>query len=346
MHALQAGVRALSRSLAAICRHVAADLVAEADVQLHKHAAEAKSGLSEPQHDTSDLPHEVPGLQSEHDSDLMSSAALPDTAAAGRRAGAVEGMPSHSQGAGPTSGQPASSSRGLDKHAVRSGPPAATGHYAGSSSRGLERQAGRLGPVAAAEQPPPEGPAEQADHHHLADHAQDAIQQHQEALQASHHHSLDQGRQSWFSFGGLFSGWPSRQATSQRLAAADTPARQAGANGRHAASPESTAGMSAQAGAGLHLDSRQPATPERPAGEADSIQGEPDDAHSEHGSKAATSAEEPAQQLQQPRLPSIAELAAALPPRVVDLDLIEAVLGPPKFDASDADERVVTPGET
>eukprot|EP00891_Asterochloris_glomerata_P000541 jgi/Astpho2/541/e_gw1.00012.29.1_t len=68
--------------------------------------------------------------------------------------------------------------------------------------------------------------------------------------------------------------------------------------------------------------------------------GEPDDAHSEHGSKAATSAEEPAQQLQQPRLPSIAELAAALPPRVVDLDLIEAVLGPPKFDASDADERV------
>ena len=49
------------------------------------------------------------------------------------------------------------------------------------------------------------------------------------------------------------------------------------------------------------------------------MQVEQDDAHSEHSSKAA--AEEPRQQ--QPQLPSIAELAAALPQRVVDLDLIE-----------------------
>ena len=325
MHALQAGVRALSRSLAAICRHVAADLVAEADVQLHKHAAEAGSGLSEPQHDTSDLPHDVPGLQSdEHDSDLTSSAALPDMAAAGRSAGAGRGMASHRQAAGPTCGQPASSSRGLDMQTARSGPPAASGHHAGTSSRGLERQVGRLASAAAAaEQPPPGGPAEQADHHHLAEHAQDAIQQHQEALQASHHHSLDQGRQSWFSFGGLFSGWPSRQAPSQRLAAPVAPARQAGADSRHAASPGSAAGMAAQAGAGPHLDSRQAAT-ERPAGEeAGSTQAEQDDAHSEHGSTAAAPAEEARQQLQQPQLPSIAELAAALPQRMVDLDLIE-----------------------
>ena len=324
MHALQAGVRALSRSLAAICRHVAADLVAEADVQLHKHAADAGSGLSEPQHDTSDLPHDVPGLQSEHDSDLTSSAALPDMTAAGRSAGAGC-MPSHRQAAGPTCRQPASSSREIDRHTARSGPPAASGHHAGTSSRGLERQVGRLAPAAAAaEQPPPGGPAEQADHHHLAEHAQDAIQQHQEALQASHHHSLDQGRQSWFSFGGLFSGWPSRQAPSQRLAAAVAPARQADADSRHAASPGSAAGMAAPAGAGLHLDSRQAATPETPAGEkADSTQAERDDAHSEHGSAAANPAEEPRQQLQQPQLPSIAELAAALPQRVVDLDLIE-----------------------
>ena len=325
MHALQAGVRALSRSLAAICRHVAADLVAEADVQLHKHAAEAGSGLSEPQHDTSDLPHDVPGLQSdEHDSDLTSSAAQPEMAAAGRSAGAGC-MPSHRQAAGPTCGQPASSSRTLDRQTARSGAPAASGHHAGTSSRGLERQVGRLASAAAAaEQPPPGGPAEQADHHHLAEHAQDAIQQHQEALQASHHHSLDQGRQSWFSFGGLFSGWPSRQAPSQRQAAAVAPARQAGADSRHAASPGSAAGMAAPAGAGLHLDSRHAATPETPAGEeSDGTQAEQDGAHSEHGSMPATPAEEARQQLQQPQLPSIAELAAALPQRVVDLDLIE-----------------------
>ena len=323
MHSLQAGVRALSRSLAAICRHVAADLVAEADVQLHRHAAEAGSGPSEPQHETSDLPHDVPGLQSEDDSGLTSSAALPDMAAAGGRAGG--GMRSHSQGAGPTCGQPASSSRGLDRQAVRSGAPAATGRHTGTSSREVERQVGRPVPVAtAAEQPPPEGPAEQADHHQLAEHAQDAMQQHQEALQASHHHSLDQGRQSWFSFGGLFSGWPTRQAAPQRPAAAVTAARQAGADSRRAVSPGSAAGVSAQAGAGMHLDSRLAATPERPAGEADSTQAEQEDAHSEHGSTAATAAEEPRQQhLQQPQLPSIAELAAALPQRVVDLDLIE-----------------------
>ena len=324
MHALQAGVRALSRNLAAICRHVAAHLVAEADVQLHRHAAEAGSGVSEPQHDTPDLPHDVPGLQSEPDSNLTSSAALPDMAAAGGSACAGRGMQSHSQGAGPTCGQPASSIRGGDEQAARSGPPAATGHHAGTSSQGVERQVGRLAPAAAAaEHPPPEGTAEQADHHHLAEHAQDAIQQHQEALQASHHHSPDQGRQSWFPFGGLFSGWPSRQAASQRLAAAATPARQAGADSRHAPSPESAAGMAAQAGAGLHLDSRQPATPEKPAGDSNSIQAEQDDAHSEHSSKGATSAEEPRPQLQQTQLPSIAELAAGLPQRVVDLDLIE-----------------------